>query len=150
MCRLINRIVLFASIALFGACQVMPDEVDGYQDDCIRLNAELIPPTSSDPHFGYKNVYACNVSLETLTDPNFTTYPDGTMIVKDSTREEQDYTWLIATAKKVNGEWEWKEYKRNFANEDFVQILAGQGVCRGCHEAVADSGDWMFTHYEGP
>jgi hypothetical protein len=132
------------------ACQVMPEEVNGYQDNCILMNAELIPPQSSDPHLGYKNVYACNVDVATLTDPAFSTYPEGTMIVKESTRDGQNYPWLIATAKKVDSEWQWAEYKRNFPNEDFVKILAGQGVCTGCHKDAKDTGDWLFTHYEGP
>ena len=141
--------VFFSLFVLLSAgCTVLPDGVEGYEDRCIQLNAELIPPTASDPHLGNKNVYACDVELEALVDGSAIPCADGTMIVKESFREGEDFPWLLATAEKKSGSWEWKEYKRNFENEDFVQILAGEQVCRNCHEAVKDSGDWIFTFYE--
>jgi hypothetical protein len=144
------RIIALASffVLLSPGCTVLPDGVEGYEERCIKLNAEPIPPTTDDPHLGNKNVYACDVELEKLVDGSAIPYADGTMIVKESFREGEDFPWLLATAEKKSGSWEWKEYKRNFENEDFVQILAGEQVCRNCHEAVKESGDWIFTFYE--
>jgi hypothetical protein len=53
---------------------------------------------------------------------------------------------LIAIARKQGGVWQWDEYTRNFADEDFRHILAGQSVCTGCH-VKAQAADWIFTTY---
>lgn len=141
--------VLLVLIALsLTNCTTLPGHVDGYEERCIKMNLEEVPPTPHDPHDGYKNIYACNVELQALLDGSAIPYPEGTMIVKESFREGEDFPWLLATAEKKSGSWEWKEYKRNFANEDFVKILASEQVCIDCHKAVKDSGDWMFTFYE--
>lgn len=144
--------LLIASSGLVACGETPPDEVLNYaqRDDCIRLNREEIPPTASDPHLGFKNVYACNSSLEdllSLEDQAPFVYPEGTMILKTSRREHQDYIWLIATAEKLEGRWDWVEYKRNFENEDFLSIPVSQDVCVDCHKKVLDS-DLIFTRFQ--
>ena len=118
-------------------------------EDCFQMNAELIEPTEDDPHQGYKNVYACNVTPEELRDeagaPVFP-YPEGTLIIKESTRENQDYRWLIATAEKKGGNWEWKEFTRNFANEEFAKLPVSEDTCVNCHNKVKAL-DYIYTIY---
>jgi hypothetical protein len=109
------------------------------------MNVEPIPRTNADPHNGVKNVYACNVDVAAL-EANQRPFPDGTLIVKESRREGEDLVWLIATARKQAGSWQWDEYTRNFADEAFRHILAGESVCTDCHARVR-SADWIFTPY---
>jgi len=136
-----------------GCGETPPDDVLNYaqRDDCVLLNVEPIPPTPSDPHIGFKDVYACNITVDDLLALNEETpvvYPDGTLILKSSRREHQDYAWLLATAVKTDGAWEWTEYKRNFEDEDFLSIPVSQSVCVNCHKA-AESLDYIFTKYGG-
>ena len=49
-------------------------------------------------------------------------------------------------AHRQGGSWQWDEYTRNFAGEDFRHVLAGQSVCTGCH-VKAKGADWIFTPY---
>jgi hypothetical protein len=69
------------------------------------------------------------------------------VIVKESTREDASYPWLVATARKEGGVWHWDEYSRNFEDEDFLHILASETVCTECHQGVQRL-DWIFTTYE--
>jgi hypothetical protein len=136
--------VLFAMLP--SACGApLPDDVPGYQSRCIRMNAQPIPRYDGDPHKGVKNVFACNVDQGVL-QANTRPFPDGTLIVKESTREGEGFAWLIATARRKGGSWQWDEYTRNFDGEDFRHILAGESVCTGCH-TKARSADWIFTSY---
>lgn len=135
---------LLATLA--SACgSTLPDDVPGYESRCIRMNAQPIPRYDGDPHKGVKNVYACNVAQQ-LLQANTRPFPDGTLIVKESTREDEGFAWLIATARKKGGFWQWDEYTRNFDDEDFRHILAGESVCTGCH-VKAQTADWIFTTY---
>lgn len=134
------------AVSFFVACtEALPDDVYGYRQNCIRLNADPIPPTEDDPHRGTKNVYACNITADALDAGTFP-YPDGTLIVKESTKPGQDYTWLIATARKADSEWSWDEYKRNFGNEDFYRLPVSESVCTDCHKKAKDT-DFVFTVY---
>jgi hypothetical protein len=128
-----------------GCGSALPDDIPGYQTRCIRMNAQPIPRSPSDPHNGVKNVYACAVDQATL-EANSRPFPDGALVVKESTRDGESFPWLIALARKQGGSWRWDEYTRNFADEDFRHILSGQSVCTGCH-ARARAADWIFTTY---
>lgn len=142
--RFLHQLVFITTFA--GACSpTLPSDVPGYESRCLRLNAQPIPRYAGDPHKGMKNVYVCNASMEQVK-ANTRPFPDGTLIVKDSTREGELHTWLIATARKESGSWRWDEYTRNFGDEDFRQILAGESVCTGCHVKARDA-DWIFTTY---
>lgn len=133
-------------VLVAGACgSELPDDVPGYQTRCVRMNAQPIPRYEDDPHKGNKNVYACNVDMAAL-EANKRPFPDGTLIVKESTREGDAFVWLIATARKQGGAWKWNEYTRNFPDEDFRHILAGESVCTDCH-AKAKGADWIYTPY---
>lgn len=130
----------------FGACgSALPDDVPGYASRCTRMNASPIPRYAGDPHAGVKNVYACEVDQATL-EANTRPFGDGALIVKDSTREGESFPWLIAIARKERGTWRWDEYTRNFEDEGFRHVLAGESVCTGCHGKVAAL-DWIFTRY---
>jgi len=134
-------------VALASACgSTLPDDVRGYESDCIRMNAAPIPPYQGDPHRGRKNVYACEVAQEQL-EANARPFPDGALIVKESTRDGESHVWLIATARKQGDSWQWDEYTRNFADEEFRHILSGESVCTGCHDD-ARAADWIFTTYD--
>lgn len=136
----------FLLLVLASACgSPLPDDIPGYQSRCARMNGQPIPRYGGDPHEGIKNVYACGVPEEQLR-ANVRPFPEGTLIVKESMREGQTFAWLIAVARKREGAWHWDEYTRNFADEDFRHILAGQSVCTGCH-VRAQSVDWIFTSY---
>lgn len=126
----------------------LPSDVPGYDSRCARMNAEPIPRYDGDPHSGTKNVYACNVEPQRL-QTNERPFLDGTLIVKESTKEGESFIWLIATARKQGETWHWDEYTRNFADEEFRHVLAGESVCTGCH-VRARSVDWIFTTYIAP
>jgi hypothetical protein len=131
---------------LVSACgSTLPDDVPGYESRCVRMNREPIARYDGDPHNGMKNVFGCNVQQEQL-QANLRPFGDGTLIVKESTRQGEALPWLIATARKQGGSWQWNEYTRNFADEDFRHILAGESVCTGCH-VKAQAADWIFTSY---
>ena len=142
--------LLLFFLGLLGACGETPPADALNYDSCVVM-AEEIPPTASDPHIGYKNVYACNITQEALVamdeQPEFV-YPEDTLIVKTSRREHQDYAWLVATARKVGGAWEWAEYKRNFENEDFLSIPVSQSVCIDCHKKASQL-DSIYSKYGG-
>jgi hypothetical protein len=134
-------------VAAFGAgCgSTLPDDVPGYESRCVRMNREPIARYDGDPHKGLKNVFACNVA-EAQLRANTRPFADGALIVKESTREGELFPWLIATARKQGASWRWDEYTRNFADEEFRHILAGESICTGCH-AKAEAADWIFTTY---
>jgi hypothetical protein len=132
---------------LLTACagETLPADVVDNETRCQRMNAQPIPRRDSDPHPGVKNVYACNVD-ESVLRANARPFPDGTVIVKSSTKENVSYSWLVATARKQGGRWRWDEYTRNFADEEFVRSLVSQSVCTDCHKE-AESVDWIFTRF---
>ena len=126
----------------------LPSDVESYATRCLKLNPTPIPPYEGDPHRGWKNVFACDVD-RAIVEANQRPFPDGTLIVKESTRPGESAVWLVATARKQHGSWQWDEYTRNFADEDFDRSLAGQGLCRGCHQE-ARAADWIFTRFALP
>jgi len=138
-------------VALSACGEILPADIEGFEDDCELMNRRPFPPAGDDdPHDGFKNVYACNVPLDDLED-NKRPFPEGTIIIKTSTREGEDEPWLIATARKRDGEgvssWRWDEYTRNFEDEDFRRIPVGQSTCTDCHKDV-ESVDSIFTFYQ--
>ncbi|GMV43199.1 MAG: hypothetical protein AMXMBFR64_49150 [Myxococcales bacterium] len=141
-----------AALVLLAACaEPLPDDLANFRDKCIRINAAPIPEKADDPHRGDKHVWACNVELAKIPRPGATPFawPDGALIVKESTRAGQDYPWLIAMARKEGGAWTWDEYTRNFPDQELLRIYADPSVCTGCHEDVAESSDWIFTAFGG-
>ncbi len=130
-----------------GCGETLPSDVANYRedDDCHKMNVAPLPRRPDDPHDGEKNVYACNVSLAALED-NRRPFPEGAIVIKESIRNDSDYAWLVATARKRADGWEWAEYTRNFEDEDFVHILPGEQVCIDCHRD-AQGIDWIFTPY---
>lgn len=132
-----------------GCGEPLPDEVTGYQERCIKMNPTPHEPTEDDPHEGYKDVYACNIDAEALAalfqNPPVV-YPDGTLIVKNSTKEGQDWPWLVATMKKVGGTWQWAEYTRNFRDEEFRTFGVSDTVCIDCHAKVKVN-DFVYQVY---
>ena len=111
------------------------------------MNAAPIAPTHDDPHDGFKEVYGCNVTADDLKVP----YPDGTLIVKESCPNgpcrDDNFVWLIASARKSNGKWRWNEYTRNFADESFAEIIAPEETCISCHKKV-EATDWIYSVYQ--
>jgi hypothetical protein len=120
----------------------VPAFVADYRD-WIKLNDAPIPPRSSDPHNGTKNVYA---SKERLAGGRF---PAGTIVVKDATRPGADFIGLIAIMRKERGadpahrDWVFVEYTRDARNERFEETASG-AVCWSCHMGALDS-DYVFT-----
>jgi hypothetical protein len=140
---------LLLLIGLAAGCEAeLPADVEGYAERCVKMNPAPIAPYEGDPHRGMKNVYACNVD-PALLRANQRPFPEGTLIVKDSTRPPESAPWLVATARKRDGGWQWDEYTRNFPDESLRRILAGQSVCTGCHQQ-ARALDWIFTAYSPP
>jgi hypothetical protein len=96
-------------LALVGCgAEALPSDVVDYQTRCQRMNARPIPRYDGDPHTGTKNVYACNVD-DAFLRANTRPFPDGTVIVKNSTKENASYSWLVATARKQGGACRWDE-----------------------------------------
>ncbi len=130
-------------LAGIGCGEALPVDVADYQTRCQRMNALPIARRDGDPHAGTKNVYACNVD-DAFLRANTRPFADGAVIVKNATKENASYPWLVATARKQGGFWTWDEYTRNFEDEDFRRIIASESVCTNCHEEAAGA-DWIFT-----
>ena len=91
---------LLVSATLLSACgDTLPDDVEGYETRCLRINASPLPPYPGDPHRGTKNVFACDVD-PAIVRANTRPFPPGTLIVKESTREGEQFPWLVATARR--------------------------------------------------
>ncbi len=120
----------------------VPGFVAGYRD-WVKLNDAPIPPRSSDPHNGTKNVYA---SKERRASGRF---PAGTIVVKDATRPGASFIGLIAIMRKergadpAHGDWVFVEYTRDSRNERFGEQARG-AVCWSCHVGALES-DYVFT-----
>ena len=148
---MVARFTAVLCLLLIVSCS--PDSLPAdyvVDDDCVRVNEALIEPTEDDPHEGFKHVYLCNVDPGLLVsdDQLIFPYPDGTKYIKVSTLEGSSFPWLIATAEKVKGDWEWKEYTRNFKNEDYLLLPVDESVCTNCHKK-AKATDYIFTAYSG-
>lgn len=141
---LVRSLLLLAPLT--GCADSLPDDIADYANRCQKMNRTPLPERSDDPHRGEKNVYACGVSDEALQQ-NTRPFPDGTLIVKESTRSDSSFPWLVATAEKRNGSWAWNEYSRNFETEPYLAILATESVCTDCHRRVK-SADWIYTLFE--
>jgi len=143
-----GALILLSCFMLAGCSPPLPDTLGDYAVECILMTPEPIPPTEDDPHVGFKDVYACGISEEDLLAQmsDGAPWPDGSMVLKESTKAHQGYPWLIATASKQAGSWEWAEYTRNFESEDFAQIPVGEDTCIDCHKKVKSS-DYIYTHY---
>ena len=137
-------LLLIGLTCLFACGEPLPADVADYASTCIRLNAEEIPPDDDVPHGDYKTVYACHVSVAELEARD---YPDGTVMVKSSRKTEQDYPFLIATARKRDGQWSWAEYTRNFPTEAFLKLPIAEAVCVNCHRKY-EALDWIATPYD--
>jgi hypothetical protein len=142
-------IILNVLLVGCGAESLPQDFAPG--EGCLLATETPLEPTHDDPHEGTKNVYYCGVEETQLVSeqgiPQLP-YPEGTRILKVSTKEGQGYPWLVAEMEKVGGEWAWAEFTRNFPDEDFVKIPVGEDTCTGCHVDARDS-DWVFTLYTG-
>jgi hypothetical protein len=120
----------------------VPAFVAGYRS-WTKLNDAPIPPRSSDPHNGTKNVY---VSKERRPDGRF---PAGTIVVKDAVRPDASFVGLIATMRKrpgadpAHGNWVFVEYTRDGRGERFQEIASGS-VCWSCHMGALET-DYVFT-----
>lgn len=136
----------------------VPPAVADYRtsEECVVMNLTAVPPDDEVPHAGYKTIYACHSEPEILFEAGSWVgppYPEGTLIVKESCMWgpcgdlEEDFVFLLATADKQDGTWEWREYTRNFPTEELLEIGLPSSVCVGCHEDVK-AADWMFTGYE--
>jgi hypothetical protein len=119
----------------------LPADLVGYET-WSRLNEEPIPPRTSDPHSGTKNVYASFLAEGGV-------YPEGTTIVKEAMRPGTDFIGLIAMMRKEQGaqpdhnDWIWVEYTRSSRDEDFRELASGS-VCYSCHVQARDA-DYVFT-----
>jgi hypothetical protein len=119
----------------------LPADLVGYET-WSRLNEEPIPPRSSDPHNGTKNVYASFLAEGGV-------YPEGTTIVKEAMRPGTDFIGLIAMMRKEKGaqpdhnDWIWVEYTRSGPDDDFRELASGS-VCYSCHVQARDA-DYVFT-----
>ena len=131
----------------------LPDDIAGY-DQWLKLNAELIPPApGGDPHRGTKNVYV-NQTGEKIA-PNGQQqfpYPDGTIVVKEATRPDNDFIGLVAVMWKEAGkhpdagDWRFEEYLRGAPDAEFRLAFEG-GICIGCHTRAAAT-DFVFVILE--
>ncbi|MGD9572195.1 MAG: cytochrome P460 family protein [Thermoleophilia bacterium] len=124
------------------------------------LNSAPIPQDSAqtqrvgfDAHSSVKDVYVrlpAGASRPAAGEP----WPDGTDILKAGRRDGA--VVLIAVMRKVagsdpdHGDWEFREWLRDSAGEDFATEARLTGAtCWGCHATAAET-DWVFTPDEGP
>ncbi len=140
-------------VGVLGCADGLPSDVAGYAERCTRLNATPIPSKGEDdPHEGTKNVYACNVDPGALRDAAgrpVLPYPEGTLLVKESVQDGQGFVWVLALMRKQGGRWEWAEYQRNFADQDFGRLAVPESLCMDCHAQV-EAADWVFTPFDAP
>ena len=140
------------------ASDPLPDALRDYatNDACVILNLDPVPPDDDVPHPGYKTVYACHDTPEVFFEEGQwigAPYPNGTIIIKESCMEagcgeqQGDFVFLVATAEKRSGQWEWHEYTRNFDYEELLEVPFPESACISCHEDVA-AADYMFTGYQ--
>ncbi len=128
----------------------LPAITAGYQN-WLKLNAKPIPPVAGgDPHNGNKNVFV-NQKKDTIAPGGVQKfpYPDGSIVVKESTRPGKDFIGLIAIMEKKKGanaphnDWIFTEYTRN-ANDAVFKKIAEGVLCSGCHSQVKDR-DYVFV-----
>jgi hypothetical protein len=120
----------------------------------LRLNRLPIPPRSSDPHFGTKNVYV-NQPRRRIAPGGRQRfpYPYGTVIVKSATRQNQRHA-LVAVMRKVRGanrahnDWVMVEFTRSSPRARYEKVASGR-VCTGCH-VQAKRRDYVFTRLQRP
>lgn len=130
----------------------LPLSTAGY-DGWLRMNAKPIASYNGDPHNGTKNVFV-NQTRATLAPAGQRRfpYPDGTILVKESTRPGADFIGLVAIMRKVEGsdpahnDWKFIEYTRNRADASFT-VAAKDAVCWNCHAGAAQT-DYAFTVLE--
>jgi len=130
----------------------LPNDIRGYEK-WLKLNAKPIPPRSSDPHNGTKNVYVNQArGAIALDGEQIFPYPDGSIVVKEALRPGRDFIGLIAIIRKSKGsdpehsDWTFIEYVRSGKDEAFREIASG-AICWGCHQdAIAT--DYVFTKLE--
>lgn len=131
----------------------LPAITAGYQN-WLKLNAKPIPPVAGgDPHNGNKNVFV-NQKKDTIAPGGVQKfpYPDGSIVVKESTRPGKDFIGLIAIMEKKKGanaahnDWIFTEYTRNAKDAVFKKIAEG-ALCSGCHSQVKDR-DYVFVRLE--
>ena len=116
----------------------------------LRLNRRAIPPRSSDPHFGTKNVYVnrARAQLAPRGRQRYP-YPYGAIVVKSAKRPGQPFVSLVAVMRKVRGanrahnDWVMVEFTRSSAGTRFRKLAEG-GVCTRCH-VQARRRDYVFT-----
>jgi len=126
-----------------GCASDLPEDIRDYDTRCVSI--ATAGPYKGDPHSGNKRIFACNVELAALqagTRP----FPDGTIIVKESTKPGKCDPWLIATMRKKAGKWSWEEFTRNFADEDYGELLVPESTCTNCHKD-AEEVDWVFSQF---
>ena len=137
--------LLLAVLTLAGAKPLpgLPAYTAGYTQ-WTKLNAKPIPPRrSGDAHLGTKNVYASK-----LPRAGSSTYPVGTVIVKDIRRPGARFVGVVAAMRKVagvraNNGWQMIEWSRPAASSRFSVLAQGQ-LCFSCHVQVK-SRDYVFT-----
>ncbi len=131
----------------------LPPDVTGYES-WLRMNAAPIPVHPvGDAHFGTKNVYV-NQDRDTLAPGGVQQFPfpDGTIIVKESTRPDRDFIGLVSIMRKragsdpEHGDWQWVEYGRSSADGAFVEV-GDDAICWTCHR-LREPWDWVFTRLE--
>jgi hypothetical protein len=119
----------------------LPKHTAGYAT-WTKLNRKPIPPRSSDPHEGTKNVYTNKAAGKGR-------YPAGTVIVKEAVRPGTKFVGLIAVMRKLPGsnprhnDWQMIEYVRGTKSARFQELARGD-VCYACHVG-ARKNDYVFT-----
>jgi hypothetical protein len=130
----------------------IPPDVAGYRT-WLRMNAVPIPiHGAADAHFGTKDVYV-NQPRETLAPAGVQRlpFPDGTILVKESTRPGRDFVGLVSIMRKragsdpQHGDWEFVELGRGSAAEVLVEV-GRDDICWTCHAFAESKGlDWVYT-----
>lgn len=116
----------------------------------LRLNKRPIPPRSSDPHFGTKNVYINRTRAQLAPRGRQRyPYPYGSVVVKSAKRPGQTYVSLVAVMRKTRGanrahnDWVMVEFARSSPRASFRRLAAGS-ICTSCH-MQARRRDYVFT-----
>ena len=86
---------------------------------------------SQGPHGGSVDIYINDTLTLALQTPGLTAWPEGSLIVKDGFRDEQQQ--LTAIMQKRADGWVWAEYYAS------GEVYSGPvSVCTGCHQIGSD------------
>jgi hypothetical protein len=152
--RRLVLIIAAASLATAVLAQMVAnqDDIEGYLG-WTRLNAQRNFIES--PHAAPKDVYVNDVGRDAALGRSFP-FPEGTVLVKETTDEDALRVAVITAMRKVagfdpdRGDWQYAMFERqddgSFAGDWVATDTDMHQMCTSCHQQAADR-DYAFLDY---